>query len=492
MSTQLELKIEHLLNRAAFGSRPRQVAELIKKGPTAPQQWLEQQLRPETINDSATEKKLLELPGLHMNLQQLRQAYSKDDEMASRPKAILWDLYAQKTIRAISSERQLQEVMVNFWFNHFNVDFKKGRIKHLLIGYERDTIRPHIWGSFRLLLGAVAKSPAMQFYLDNYQSVRDGFVPHKKKPGRRPGPTGLNENYARELLELHTVGVDAGYNQNDVREVARAFTGWTLDDLKDNTRFAFHRDKHDAGAKKVMSLSLPPDRGIEDGEDVLDYLATHPATARFIAKKLAIKFVSDQPPTSLVERLAQKFQATQGDLRSVYQELFQSPEFWSPSVYRVKIKTPFEFVASAARAVEGVPIVEDFHRAKSFQVLTDLGEPPYNCQPPTGFKATNDFWVNAGALVTRINFALALTDNRVSEIYVDIDRIQKHIKDQVGHDHERWLDELNKHMLGGSLRPETRRLLLSELANETKTEDHPFRISKLLGLILGSPEFQRR
>src|SRR5262249_7649149 len=229
------------------------------------------------------------------------------------------------------SERQLQEVLTDFWFNHFNVDARKIEDKPVVLEYERDVIRPRVLGRFRDLLGATAKSPAMLFYLDNWLSRANG----------------LNENYGRELMELHTLGVDGGYTQNDVVNVARAFTGWTMRKPHEATGFVFDPKMHDRGPKKILGRLLPANRGIEDGEEVLDLLARHPSTARFIASKLARRFVADDPPQALVDRAAKVFLKSDGDLRAVVQIILTSPELYAASAMRAKAKTPFEFVASA-------------------------------------------------------------------------------------------------------------------------------------------------
>src|SRR5439155_5996034 len=341
--------------------------------------------------------------------------------------------------RAVYSDRQLQEVLTDFWFNHFNVDARKGPDRFLLTEYERDVIRPHVLGKFRDLLEATAKSPAMLFYLDNWMSA-DPNGPHPgtglggrargdlPPPGRgargrfgvimpprpRPSPQGknapkgLNENYGRELMELHTLSVDGGYTQKDVTEVARAFTGWTIQNPRLGGGFRFEPRIHDTGEKIVLGHVIKSG-GEGDGEQVLDILAKHPSTARFIATKLVRRFVSDTPPPSLVDRAAARFRETDGDLREVMRIILTSTEFLSPEVYRAKVKTPFEFVASALRAI-GADVQDATPLVRSLQ---QLGMPLYMCQPPTGYKDTADAWVNTGALVSRMNFALQLASNNL-------------------------------------------------------------------------------
>ena len=310
-----------------------------------------------------------------------------------RNQQVLQELQAAKLLRAVYSERQLQEVLVDFWFNHFNVFAGKIDDKPVMLEYERDVIRPHVLGRFRDLLGAVAKSPAMLFYLDNWLS--------------RAG--GLNENYARELMELHTLGVDGGYTQQDVVEVARAFTGWTIvRSAPEASGFAFRKGAR-SRQKRVLGRTLKAGRGIEDGEEVLDILARHPSTARFIATKLARRFVADDPPPALVDRAARTFRKTDGDLREVVRTILTSPELFDPAARRAKLKTPFEFVASALRATGAEVVVPN----AALGTIAALGEPLYQCLPPTGYGDRAAAWMATGALIDRLNFALALAGGRV-------------------------------------------------------------------------------
>jgi uncharacterized protein (DUF1800 family) len=361
-----------------------------------------------------------------------------------------------------------------------------------------------LFGKFRDLLGAVAKSPAMLFYLDNFQSVRDGFTRPKRFAENAEKPAkirGLNENYGRELLELHTLGVEGGYTQNDVRESARALTGWSLESPGRDTEFKFRARAHDEGAKRILNLSLPAGGGIDDGEKLLDMLAKNPATARFIARKLCTKFISDKPPESAVQKIASVFLKTDGDLRAVYRALFHLPEFWSTAAMRSKIKTPWEYEISAIRAVGGLPDIPPRGPLHMIQSLTQMGEPLYRCQPPTGYKATSEYWVNPGALVTRINFGLALADDRIPEV----DTNQAYFKKRLDHEHvegtENTIDHFNTWILAGEMRPDTRASLSAELGGEGKVLTDPGKngadkpavnLAKILGLVIGSPEFQRR
>ena len=329
-------------------------------------------------------------------------------ELAAGPQEVVArDLAEGKLLRAIYSNRQLEEILVDFWFNHFNVFLDKGADRYLVTGYERDVIRPHVLGKFRDLLEATAKSPAMQFYLDNWQSVAN-------TPGRR---RGLNENYGRELLELHTLGVDGGYTQKDVTEVARCFTGWSIKQPQLGGAFTFNPKDHDTGEKTVLGVKIPAGGGIQDGEKVLDIVARQPATAHFVSKKLAQRFVADDPPASLVDRMAQTFLKTDGDLRAVMKTMLESKEFWSVGAYRSKMKSPLEMVASAVRAVNGNV---DFAFVLTNQVA-QLGEPLYRKLEPTGYSNSSKEWMNSAGLLARMNFAVNLAGNRVAGVQVTPD-----------------------------------------------------------------------
>ena len=322
------------------------------------------------------------------------------------------DLTEGKLLRAVYSNRQLDEVLTDFWFNHFNIYLDKGADRYLVTEYERDVIRPHVLGKFKDLLEATAKSPAMLFYLDNWQSVGPD-APQAR--GKKGGPRGLNENYGRELLELHTLGVDGGYTQADVTEAARCFTGWTIVQPQRGGAFAFNQRVHDDGEKTVLGVKIAKGGGISDGEKVLDMVAHHAATARFIAKKLAMRFVADDPPASLVERMAETFRRTDGDLRAVMKTMLESKEFFSQGAYLGMLKSPLEVVASAVRAVTGEV---DYAFPLANQVA-QLGEPLYRKQEPTGYSNSSKEWLNSGGLLARMNFALQLADNKIPGVKVD-------------------------------------------------------------------------
>jgi len=460
--------VTHVLDRIGFGARPGDVARVQQLGLAA---YIEAQLHPDRVENTALDERLAGfttiamssgelaekyyLPALELRRQQDRQqaqtaAQSGGGDMtmagAQPPPAPMLtpeqrqiqqgqqlaanELMQAKILRAVMSERQLEEVLVDFWFNHFNVFVGKGQVRQYLTEYERDAIRPNVLGSFRTLLGATAHSPAMLFYLDNFQSrtpnppvvISPEMEQRLKNPRltpqqreqlerrieqmrnqqRRP-QGGLNENYARELMELHTLGVDGGYTQQDVIAVARILTGWTIDRPQQGGAFVFRPQMHDGDVKTVMGRTFQPG-GEDEGERLLDMLASHPSTAKHISYKLAQRFVADEPPTALVDRAAKKFLETKGDLREVTRLIITSPEFFSEDYYRAKVKTPLEFVVSAARAT-GANVVNP---QPVVQALRELGMPLYGAQPPTGYSMTADAWVNTGALLNRMNFALQL------------------------------------------------------------------------------------
>jgi uncharacterized protein (DUF1800 family) len=377
-----------------------------------------------------------------------RQGYRSQKELTAQ-------LQAQKLWRAVESENQLGEVMTDFWLNHFSVSTTDNQSRPHLLSYERDAIRPHALGRVRELLEATARHPAMLLYLDNAQSTAAMDAPttldEKMGPllrrraeaararraetaetSRKPRSRGLNENYARELLELHTLGVDGGYTQQDVTEVARAFTGWTVLPagrlgeagrrgrlgFEVDGQFLFRADAHDAGKKVILGRSFPAGRGIEDGEAVLDLVAAHPATARHLAAKLAVRFVSDQPSPALIDRLAEVYRTSGGDTRAMLAALASSPEFWKRETVGAKIKSPFEVVASALRSTGAR--VEDPREALEW--IAKMGQPLYAAPAPTGYPDRAEAWVNTGALLQRMNFGLELAAGRVRGVEVDADR----------------------------------------------------------------------
>ena len=381
-------------------------------------------------------------------------------QLTTPQQVIPFDLNEAKLMRAIYSSRQLAELMDDFWYNHFNVFIDKGADKTLVTSYERDAIRPNIFGSFRQILQATAQSPAMLYYLDNWESVAPDTAVKQGAKRKR----GLNENYARELLELHTLGVDGGYTQQDIIEVARCFTGWTIRQPRQGGDFFYNDRVHDKGAKTVLGVTIPVGGGKEDAEKVLDILAKHPSTARFISRKLAMRFVADDPPQSLLDRMSKTFLASNGNIREVMKAMIASPEFSSQGAFRSKIKTPFEMTVSAIRAtdanVETATVIA--------QRLNELGEPLYKKVEPTGYPSRNAEWMNSSALLGRMNFALALTQGKLNGIKVAPDGL--------------------KITLATPLSATTKETIAKALEGQPENQQ-PALAS---GLLLGSPEFQRR
>jgi uncharacterized protein (DUF1800 family) len=463
----------------------------------------------------------------------------------NNPQAVvLSELVQAKLLRAIYSDRQLEQVMTDFWFNHFNVFVGKGPERELLTNYEQAVIRPHALGKFEDLLVATAKSPAMLFYLDNWMSVgpnspqalgvparpmRGGYGPYGRPrrfpyPEQRPGPnqngkrkpTGLNENYGRELLELHTLSVNGGYSQHDVTEVAKVFTGWTIEKPYEGLGFRYEARMHEPGPKVVLGHKIKP-KGEDEGREVLHLLATSPRTAHFISLKLAQRFVSDDPPPALVDRMAKTFLKQKGDIREVLNTLFHSPEFWADSSYRAKVKTPLEFVASAVRAT-GANVEDAFPLARQ---IGNLGMPLYSAQPPTGYSMKADTWVSSSALLGRMNFALGLTGGKVRGVTVDA--VQLAGGPPPPPDATAALSALEAKLLAGDVSKQTHDSIIAQLeapakdasaqAQDAAMQDRtspdqsdkemkplqrksdaarPPDASTIAGLLLGSPEFQKR
>jgi uncharacterized protein (DUF1800 family) len=322
---------------------------------------------------------------------------------------VVQDLVEAKLLRAVYSDRQLEEVLADFWYNHFNVFIEKGADRYLVTAYDRDAIRPHVLGKFEDLLRATAQSPAMLFFLDNWESA------DPQSPAGKRRKLGLNENYGRELLELHTLGVDGGYTQKDVTEVARCFTGWSIEEPQRLAEFKFNPRMHDNGEKTVLGVRIPAGGGIDDGFKVLHLLAHQPATAHFISRKIAMRFVADDPPETLVKRMAATILSKDGDLRAVLKTMFDSPEFWSRGAYRAKMKSPLEMVASSLRALNADV---DFTFGLANQ-LNQLGEPLYRKLEPTGYSNSGQEWLNSAGLLARMNFSMALVNNKVAGVKVD-------------------------------------------------------------------------
>jgi uncharacterized protein (DUF1800 family) len=387
---------------------------------------------------------------------------------------IAYDLSEGKLYRAILSNRQLQEQLVDFWYNHFNVYLDKGNDRYLVPSYEREAIRPHVLGHFRELLEATATSPAMLFYLDNWQSV----APDIARRGRGGKQTrGLNENYGRELLELHTLGVDNGYTQKDVTEVARCFTGWTIKDPRGGSTYFYNDRVHDKGEKTVLGVTIPAGGGRDDAEKVLDILAKHPNTAHFISKKLAQRFIADEPPAALVDRMAKTFLDTDGDIRAVMNTMLTSKEFFSQGAYQAKVKTPFEMIVSSVRAT-GAEVDYAFPLANR---IAQLGQPLYRKDTPTGYSSANAEWINSASLLARMNFALDLTQNKVQGTKVD----QARFKEDPAH--------TARLMLFTNPTAPTREAIDKAIADQkAKNPKTPPSPALVAGLVIGSPDFQRR
>jgi uncharacterized protein (DUF1800 family) len=421
-------RILQLLNRVTFGPRPDDFDTVQRIGIHA---FLERQLHPERIDDSAVEARIASLPTLSMTSSELVEAFpppnlagrrsaAEETSMneAARPRRILVELAREEIWRAVYGERQLEEVMVQFWMNHFNIFAPKGADKWLVTSFERDTIRPHALGNFEDLLVATAKSPAMLFYLDNWLSAapvaaQDGSP--IRGAARRARRNGLNENYARELMELHTLGVDGGYTQKDVTEVARAFTGWTLDRPRRRPEFVFAPRLHDAGEKSVLGERIPAGGGIDDGMRILHHLAHHPSTARFIALKLCRRFVADAPPPTLVERASRRFLDSGGEIREVLRTILESPEFYSEAAYRAKVKSPIELAASALRAFDG----ETDAGLPLLFFIARMGQPMFQYQAPSGFADRASTWIDPAHLLVRMKFAAALATGRIAGTRID-------------------------------------------------------------------------
>jgi len=559
--------IMHAMNRLGYGPGPGDVERIRKMGL---EKWIDQQLHPDSIDDSALEQRLQRYPTLNMSAKALIEEYPQAGQVIKKegitkeeyeqqmkekqrnaesqvivtgnenldkaqqqlaklqgPGRIVAELSMAKVDRAVYSNRQLQAVMEDFWFNHFNVFANKAEDKWLLPSYVRDTIRPRTMGKFEDLLLATAKSPAMLIYLDNSQSADPNAVRQMEAekamrraryggtfaggmaptPGTFPGPVtsapgpgaaapakkperGLNENYGREVMELHTVGVDGGYTQQDVIQMAECLTGWTVREPRKDPEFFFDDHIHAQGRKVVMGRTFSYG-GEKDGEEALKMLANHPNTAKFISTELARHFVSDNPPPALVERMSVQYSVTQGDIRSVLKTMIYSPEFWSKETYRAKVKTPYELVASTARALNAevtitLPIAQWVGR---------MGEPLFLCQPPNGYSDKAETWVNTGALLNRLNFALSLAGDKVAGATVDLKSM---LGDAALRDPNAALSQSIDAFLGDQIAEQTRATLTARLNDpqilQASLDDPVKQVNEglIAGLVLGAPEFQRR
>jgi uncharacterized protein (DUF1800 family) len=623
-------KILHVLNRLGFGASP---GDFEKVKAIGINKYIEQQLNPGSINDLVADNKVKKFDLLNMSTEEIFAKYpnpgallrmlgqnggnnrnnasmneekSEQDQQEERREQrqkiaklyqeynlrpanqILRDLSASRVLRAVYSERQLEEQMVDFWTNHFNVYARKGAVRWYLPSYDRDVIRKNALGNFKDLVIGTAQHPAMLFYLDNFQSVSpnetqnnrnqqrlqkqiqngrlnprvrqrlkdrgltdeqiDRRVEQIKQGGNNRNQRGINENYARELMELHTLGVDGGYTQKDIQEVARAFTGWTIFDARgyrnaaanminenenrqqnrliqqlgispktESGSFVFAERLHDKGAKTVLGQKVD-EGGMNDGLKVIDILVSNSSTAKFIARKLAVKFVSDNPSEALVDRVAGAFQESKGDIKTTLRSLFTSEEFFATENYRAKIKTPFELLISSLRVLDA-----DTNSSPAvLGLLQKMGEPLYGYQAPTGYPDTAEDWVNTGALLERMNFAVALSSNRIRGTRVDLSKYSASEKSKI-------LDKAIEGILGGEIAQNTKSTLLKQIEKpliEPKLADEEddldvmenasmeampnnrrmrqnrqtqllppsgnAEVFKVVGLLLGSPDFQRQ
>lgn len=557
--------ILHALNRLAYGPRPGDVERIRQIGL---EKWINQQLNFNSGDDPQLDAKLDEFKTLKMSSEQLLERYPPPNEVAKQqgmtpeeyrqqmqarieqqrqelrqhglnpaqiqfetmpgPQRIQAELDLATIDRAIYSNRQLYEVMSNFWANHFNVNVNKGADRWLVTDYVERTIRPRAMGKFEDLLVATAKSPAMLFYLDNWLSADPiaaqqmqaelaqrrrrfegmfaGVTPPQPgefpQPGGAPGQQvqaqlppkkqerGLNENYGREVMELHTLGVNGGYTQADVIQMAECLTGWTIHTPRKDPQFFFDDRIHDQSAKTVMGKKFEYG-GIKDGLEALHMLATSPATANHVSFQLAQHFVSDAPPQALVQRMANTFTQSNGDIRAVLKTMIYSPEFWSKAAFRAKVKTPFEVAVSAARALD----LQTTASPQLVQWVGRMGEPLYQCEPPTGYADTADVWVNAGALLNRLNFALTLATNHMPGTSADLEAL---LGQEAGTNAEAALSQALNDFLGGQVSDQTHATLEKELSDpqilQARLDDPVKHVNEglIAGLVLGAPEFQRK
>jgi uncharacterized protein (DUF1800 family) len=502
----------HALNRLAYGPRPGEVDSVARVGVL---RWIDAQLDPARVADAAlaARERRFDILGYdrealaraYLDAQRARRERQRADSMradaadiapeALRARRLAGELQQLAVMRATLSERQLQEVMVDFWTNHFNVFFGKGADRFLMPSYIEATIRPHALGRFEDLLIATAESPAMMFYLDNAQSVAPGSVPPQlarlqdRRALMNPAvaeriqermPKGINENYARELLELHTLGVDGGYTQQDVINVARIFTGWSIDRPQQGGGFAFREWAHDRGAKTALGQSFPAGHGQDEGLRLLKLLAGSHATMHHISRKLCARFVADDPPDGCVDDAVAAWHRSGGDIREVLRAIFHGPDFWAAAAAPAKLKTPLEFAVSAARAVGA-----DVDTAPRLaQLVARLGEPLYQHVAPDGYAEREEAWVNSGALLARMNAALALASGRMPGVAVNLDAIAP-----AGADPDSLIAAIDRKIFAGTLSAHTKQVLREQI----KDVADPMQARVLVvGLALGGPEFQRQ
>ncbi len=556
-------RVSQALLRLSFGVRPGEFDAVKKLGVA---KYIEQQLDPDSIDDSALDKRLAKLPTLTLSNPTLAEQYNppkppptptptpvgtaapdaakvatdapkmdaakpmmdatmmgvtaapsptpavkpSPTPIPKNPGMVVTELQRAKLLRAVYSERQLNEVVVDFWENHFSIYANKDADRWLLTGFDRDAIRPFAFARFRDLLGATAHSPAMLFYLDNWQSsVLREYPATKDKPARKSG--GINENYARELMELHTLGVDGGYTQKDVQEVARCFTGWSIRNPNQEGLFVYNPAQHDNGEKTVLGTRIVAGGGIGDAEKVLDILAKHPSTAHFIATKLARRFIGDNPPKTVVDRASQVFLRTDGSIRETLKSIIESPEFSSPTAYHAKVRTPFEYVAASLRATSA----ETDANRPILDWVSKMGQPIFGRVTPDGYPDMSTEWLSNNDLLARFNFSVALSANKITGTKIDakklldntqplnpgsvvaaltklilMDQESKHTKDA--------LDKAASEAAKAASMPSSATFMSntgvvkpSAFAVDPKVSADNY-VSQLLALTLGAPEFQRK
>src|SRR5216110_3404012 len=493
----------HALNRLAYGPRPGEIERVARAGVL---RWIDAQLAPDQIDDEALAGREREfdilkydrgdLARLYTEVQRARQERKRmgdtaadkpdDSPIALKGRRFAAQVQQLAVVRAALSERQLYEVMVDFWTNHFNVYFAKGADRFLTPDYIEHTIRPRAMGKFQDLLIATARSPAMLFYLDNWESVAPGTSPpfplsarRRGGQGVRPVPKGINENYARELLELHTLGVDGGYTQQDVIDVARIFTGWSIERPQQGGDFEFHDWAHDRGEKLVLGVRFEGGHDMDEGIRLLKLLANHPATMHHVSRKLCQRFVNDDPPDGCVDDAVAAWKRSSGDMAEVLRAIFHGPDFWAAANVRAKVKTPLEFVVSAARAVGGDPDTTP----RLAQVVARLGEPLFLHVAPDGYPEREDAWVNSGALLDRMNAAVALAAGKLQGVTVVLDSLV------ATGDADQLIDAVNEKILGGTMSENTKQVLRRQLAD---ISDPTQARALAVGLAIGGPEFQRQ
>ena len=552
-------RVAQVLSRLSFGVRPGDFEAVKKMGI---KEYIDQQFDPDSIDDSALNKRLEKLPTLMLANPTIAEQYNPPQPkptltptpaainantatakidtaspamntaaMATTPSPspvakpsptpvpknpgmVVNELQRAKLLRAVYSERQLYEVTVDFWENHFSIFANKDADRLLLTGFDRDTIRPFAFGRFRDLLGATAHSPAMMFYLDNWQSsVLREYPATKDKPARKSG--GINENYARELMELHTLGVDGGYTQKDVQEVARCFTGWTIRKPNEEGIFFYNPAQHDNGEKVVLGQKIATGGGIGDAERVLDILAKHPSTARFIATKLARRFIGDDPPKAVIDRAAQVFLRTDGSIRETLHAIIDAPEFFSPAAFQSKVRSPFEYVAAALRATAA----ETDANRPILDWISRMGQPVYGRVTPDGYPDKSAEWLSNNDLLARFNFAVAFAANKINGTKIDT---RKLFGDAQTTEPQSMVSSITKMVLMNQVSAHTKETLDKVAMRASKIQSLPSSailmsnagvvkptslnltgptaepkfngdyVAEILALTLGAPEFQRR